>query len=108
MRGLGTGDFIVSWRVAVAAMILMAAGACATPTRLYTPAVAEKPRGEAEYQADVAACKSYEAQTRLAIGMFGIAGAVASGNGAFDTPNDIVDSCMMQRGYQVLSNGGRY
>jgi hypothetical protein len=101
-------------RATVVAMIVLAG--CATPTRLYMPTVADKPRGDAGYQADLAACKAYEAQTRMGVGLagatFGIAGAAAvqsaSGNGLFDTPNDVVDSCMVQHGYRVLSNGGRY
>jgi hypothetical protein len=97
-------------------VVFLGVAGCATPTRLYMPTVAEKPRGDAGYQADLAACKSYEAQTRLGVGlaggMFGIAGAAsaqsASGNGLLDTPNDVVDSCMTKQGYRVLSNGGRY
>ena len=98
----------MSWRVAVVVMILMGATACATPTRLYMPTVADKPHGEAGYQTDLAACKTYEENVRFGVALGGATAQLASGNGLFDTPNDVVDSCMSQRGYQVLSNGGRY
>jgi hypothetical protein len=72
------------------------------------PTVAEKPRGDAGYQADLAACKAYEANVRFGVALGGATAQLVSGNGLLDTPNDVVDSCMSQRGYQVLSNGGRY
>jgi hypothetical protein len=72
------------------------------------PTVADKPRGDAGYQADLAACKSYEAQTRLGVVLMGAAAQGISGNGLLDTPNDVVDSCRARQGYRVLSNGGRY
>jgi hypothetical protein len=47
---------MLACRVTVVAMIVLAG--CATPTRLYMPTVADKPRGDAGYQADLAACKA--------------------------------------------------
>jgi hypothetical protein len=95
------------------AMILLSAitGCTTTPTRLYEPAVAKKPRGDDGYRADLSDCKLYEAQSWLGIqvtyfGAGGLWGAdaaqSASGDGIFDHPNDVVDDCMRARGYRVL------
>jgi hypothetical protein len=89
---------------------------CAVPTRLYVPTVAEKPKGEDGFRADLAECKAYEAQTRYAI-LFGqlsggfignVTAAQSMGDSPLDTPNDVIDKCLSSRGYRVLSNGGRY
>jgi hypothetical protein len=94
-------------QVWIAVIFLLGVTGCATPSRLYEPAVAEKPRGIDGYRGDVSDCKFYAAQTQLDIvdyfgagGMYGAQYAQSwSSNGRL---NDVVDNCMRSRGYRVL------
>jgi hypothetical protein len=94
-------------QVWIAVILLLGVTGCATPTPLYEPAVAEKPREDDGYRGDLSDCKFYAAQTQLGVidyfgagGMYGAQHAqVRSSNGQL---NDVVDNCMRSRGYRVL------
>jgi hypothetical protein len=95
-------------RIWLAVILLLGVSDCATPTPLYQPAVAEKPRGDEGYRADLSDCKFYEAQTRLGIavdyfGAGGLWGAQYAQSGSSDRKSDdVIDNCMRTRGYSVL------
>lgn len=93
-----------SYRVPLIIGLLALAG-CGTPPSIYTPQVAAMPNGPQAFAADLASCKSYERSSRLG-GIFGMVGAgltvaEASGGNPLATPDDVIDHCMREKGYEV-------